>query len=68
MARLKQNTPVRREVSSEYISKYDRSSGEGVANTKEEANGRPIPSKGPGKAESVVIQLIIAVGGIYGSL
>ncbi|OLN93988.1 UDP-galactose transporter-like protein 1 [Colletotrichum chlorophyti] len=70
MARSKQAAPIRRQTSSEYISKRDTlartpSNGNGVAISK--TNGKvsasaPVEAKEPG-----ALQILIAVGGIYAS-
>jgi UDP-galactose transporter B1 len=72
MARSKP-TPIRRETSSEYISKYDRiPRNREVAETATngETNAAPVAAKqDPGdKKEAGVVQLVIAVAGIYASL
>lgn len=75
MARAKQPTPVRRELSSEYISKADRKS----PSEKEEAaavsgaGGSVEPPSSsslavPMKKEAGVVTLLIDVAGIYISL
>lgn len=80
MARTKQATPLRRDPSSEYISKSDKTgtpsrNSRGLGNSKSNGstNGNlvekvfeeivPIPRK-----EAGPLQLILAAGGIYGSL
>lgn len=76
MARSKQATPIRRETSSEYFSKEDRAkpavptwatsekatNGVAVAPTKKEEEA------GSKVVDGVVIKLVVAVAGIYGSL
>ena len=75
MARSKQATPLRRETSSEYFSKHTPSNG----TTKVPARNADAGDTGdmvPGIAASLVVerkdagivQLLIAVGGIYASL
>ena len=79
MGRTKQTTPLRREPSSEYTSKADRTprketagtilNGGDVFATKEDSNGdlvRPIVPDG--KKDAGILQLLFAAGGIYGSL
>jgi hypothetical protein len=57
---------MRRETSSEYISKHDRYSANGVAMN---GNGKvAVVSDAPAKKEPGLAQLAIAVAGIYGSL
>jgi UDP-galactose transporter B1 len=71
MARSKQATPVRREESSEFISKKDRVLQRSASDTKEangKAKGHHVAPKTSEKAEGGVLQLVIAVAGIYGSL
>lgn len=73
MARSKQATPIRRETSSEYFSKNDRAAprSKGASSPggkSEEANGYPVAPKKAAKVDGDVIQLVIAVAGIYGSL
>lgn len=71
MARSKQATPIRRETSSEYFSKQDRTprnKGAISGGKTEEANGHAAPLKKAGKVDGVVLQLVVAVAGIYGSL
>jgi solute carrier family 35 (UDP-galactose transporter), member B1 len=69
MARTKQPAPVRRETSSEYISKHDRvvkkgTVSNGTANGKDE-----VPPISAGFEKNTgLLQVAIAVGGIYGSL
>ncbi|KAL1857455.1 hypothetical protein VTK73DRAFT_8085 [Phialemonium thermophilum] len=72
MARSKQATPSRRQVSSEYISKLDRkppgldhSAANGQSNGHAHANALA-PGK-QDKSDGVVLQLVVAVAGIYGS-
>ncbi|KAK5664029.1 hypothetical protein OQA88_243 [Cercophora sp. LCS_1] len=64
MARSKQATPVRREPSSEYVSKYDRSPSNSKPNGKAEVS-RPVAA--PAKKEAGIVTLIIDVAGIYAS-
>jgi solute carrier family 35 (UDP-galactose transporter), member B1 len=67
MARSKQATPVRREVSSEYISKQTIAQAKREAS--ELANGRAKAEMMPvDKKDAGVTQLVIAVAGIYASL
>lgn len=71
MARVKQATPLRRDPSSEYISKEDRTprSLEKSNGTNGHANGsvlKAVEAKKP--KEAGALQLLFAVGGIYGSL
>lgn len=77
MARTKQATPVRRNPSSEYISKEDRTPIRSLID-KELTNGTTNGHTKESLLESVVpkahqkeagaLQFLIAVGGIYGSL
>jgi UDP-galactose transporter B1 len=76
MARTKQATPLRREPSSEYISKNEgpgtpSRSPRNLNKEKEAANGlangsivKPVAEV----KEAGALQLVFAVGGIYGSL
>lgn len=81
MARTKQAAPVRREPSSEYVSKLDRESA--LLAKQQELNGQAATavgaSNGSAKAKAAasgtsaksaagVRQVAIAVAGIYGSL
>lgn len=76
MARSKQATPIRRQTSSEYFSKADAlartpSHGNGVATTatSSKSNGKVSVPAAPVEAkEAGVVQILIAVGGIYASL
>lgn len=75
MARTKQATPVRREVSSEYLSKHDRIPKEnGSASPNGEANGHVARALSEAstaklsKKEAGLVTLIIDVAGIYASL
>jgi hypothetical protein len=74
MARTKQATPIRREPSSEYISKSDRSPKRMVATPTEvspKANGKAAGgavAPAPSTKEAGVVTLIIDVAGIYASL
>jgi UDP-galactose transporter B1 len=71
MARIKQATPLRRDPSSEFISREDRSprSIEKSNGTNGNANGSVLKALDPKKPnEAGVVQLLLAVGGIYGSL
>ena len=68
MARVKQATPIRREVSSEFF-QHQNSSGSLKKTISREvreeiADAIPIDSK----SDPGVVQLAIAVGGIYASL
>ena len=72
MARVKQATPLRRDPSSEFISREDRSP-RSVEKTSNGMNGytngsvvRAIAPKQP--KEAGLVQLLFAAGGIYGSL
>lgn len=67
MARTKQPVPIRRDVSSEYTGKHDRTSPNGKDLMGKGANG--VASKDAGSTSSAgVLQLLICVAGIYGSL
>lgn len=80
MARTKQATPLRREPSSEYFSKNEGGgtpsrSPRNLDKEKERSNGhailngdlvKPVPL--PEVKEAGALQLVFAVGGIYGSL
>lgn len=68
MARSKQATPVRREPSSEYVSKYDRSPSNGKPNGKPDASQLAAAPATPAKKDAGVVTLIIDVAGIYASL
>jgi solute carrier family 35 (UDP-galactose transporter), member B1 len=78
MARSKQATPLRREVSSEYTSKADRTPRKADKDTESthksivtngHANGKAAAGNAPYEQKQAGIpQLIIAVGGIYASL
>ncbi|KAM7202108.1 UAA transporter family domain containing protein [Naviculisporaceae sp. PSN 640] len=73
MARTKQATPVRREVSSEYLSKHDRAPKEsGSVSPNGEANGHvaraaEVSTAKLSKKEAGLVTLIIDVAGIYAS-
>ncbi|CAI4212113.1 unnamed protein product [Parascedosporium putredinis] len=62
MARTKQATPLRREASDEYFSRRDSSNGGVVISTPVEKTKAE-----PEKREAGVLELAIAVGGIYAS-
>ncbi|KAK0623523.1 UAA transporter [Immersiella caudata] len=64
MARAKQATPIRREPSSEYVSKQDRAVSKSYSNGN--ANGAPV-GKPTAKSEAGVVTLVIDVAGIYAS-
>ena len=71
MARTK-GTPIRRETSSEYISKHDRTPRNATA-SKGAANGNLASAEVPPisavlEKNNGLLQVAIAVGGIYGSL
>jgi UDP-galactose transporter B1 len=73
MARVKQATPLRRDPSSEFISREDRSprSAEKTSNgtTNGHTNGSLLKALAPKPAkEAGLLQLLIGAGGIYGSL
>lgn len=71
MARVKQATPLRRDPSSEYISREDRSprSTEKSNGTNGHTNGSVLKALDPKPAkEAGIVQLLFAAGGIYGSL
>lgn len=78
MARSKQAVPVRREPSSEYISKQDRfsknaadvaGSTNGYGNGNGNGNGNAMVAARPREdAVAGVFQLLVCVGGIYASL
>jgi hypothetical protein len=78
MARTKQPTPLRRETSSEYfskdqnntelpalLSKEKRSNDDAVTQQREQSVLAKAPAS---KVDNTIVQLIIAVAGIYGSL
>ena len=65
MARTKQAAPIRREPSSEYVSKLDR---EAAIAAKKQEDAVAAAVKAPAKATAGVQQAMIAVLGIYGSL
>jgi len=72
MARTKA-TPVRREISSEYISKHDRTprngaAGGGPPEGKEAVADEVPPMSAVLDKNNGLVQVAIAVGGIYGSL
>ncbi len=65
MARSKQANPMRREASSEYTGKHDRLPANGSA----VANGKAVAAAAaPREKDNGLKQVVIAVGGIYGSL
>lgn len=67
MARTKQPVPIRREVSSEHTGKYDRIMPNGAELVGKDAND--VASKDAALSSSAgVLQLLICVAGIYGSL
>jgi solute carrier family 35 (UDP-galactose transporter), member B1 len=75
MARTKQATPVRRNPSSEYISKEDRTPIRNLERalngaTNGHVNGSVLGSLVPKaqQKEAGALQFLVAVGGIYGSL
>lgn len=68
MARSKQATPVRREPSSEYVSKYYRSPSNGKANDEADISQRTATPAIPAKKDAGIVTLIIDVAGIYASL
>lgn len=75
MARTKQATPIRREPSSEYISKSDRSPKRMVATPADasptangNANSAAVAPAPPSTKDAGVVTLIIDVAGIYASL
>lgn len=67
MARIKQARPIQREPSSEFISKHDRPPPPGAENGKAKAESRAVAATEM-HAEAGLMQLVIAVAGIYGSL
>jgi UDP-galactose transporter B1 len=71
MARVKQATPLRRDPSSEFISREDRNprSLEKSNGANKDTNGSVLNALAPKQPkEAGVVQLLLAVGGIYGSL
>lgn len=66
MARIKQARPIQREPSSEFISKHDRPPPPGAENGKAKAESRAVAATEM-HAEAGLMQLVIAVAGIYGS-
>lgn len=68
MARTKQPAPIRREVSSEYTGKHDRTTPNGKEVTGKGANGVASSMDAPSGSSAGVLQLLICVAGIYGSL
>lgn len=73
MARTKQATPIRRELSSEYASKHDRIPKESPSVSNGKANGHvaaraDTPKPTTTKKEAGLVTLIIDVAGIYASL
>ena len=73
MARIKQATPLRRDPSSEFISREDRTPRytEKTSNgsTNGHANGSVLDALAPKPAKDAgILQLLIGAGGIYGSL
>ena len=72
MARSKQVTPIRREPSSEYVSKQDRGTPgqESAVFSKATSNGNAYGGhvEQSAKRETGVVTLIIDVAGIYASL
>jgi solute carrier family 35 (UDP-galactose transporter), member B1 len=70
MARAKQATPIRREPSSEYVSKHDRtlqSNGKANGNANANAIGTQT-AKLPARKDAGIATLVIDVAGIYASL
>lgn len=73
MARVKQATPLRRNPSSEYTSKEDRTPRGAEKKANGTTNGHPdgglLNALAPKPAkEAGILQLLIGAGGIYGSL
>lgn len=66
MARIKQARPIQRDPSSEFISKHDRPPPPGAENGKAKAESRAVAATEM-HAEAGLMQLVIAVAGIYGS-
>ncbi|KAL8409053.1 hypothetical protein RB594_007484 [Gaeumannomyces avenae] len=66
MARVKQARPIQRELSSEFISKHDRPPPPGAENAKAKAESRAVAAADT-RPEAGVMQLMVAVAGIYGS-
>jgi UDP-galactose transporter B1 len=67
MARSKQAPPIRREASSEYFSR--KSSFQGSGDSAKQSNGKvAAPAPRAEAKEAGVLQLLIAVAGIYASL
>lgn len=67
MARAKQARPTQREPSSEFISKHDRPRPGGAINGRAE-DGRGVVPVVDVRRDAGLLQLVIAVAGIYGSL
>ncbi|KAB5570409.1 UAA transporter [Coniochaeta sp. 2T2.1] len=67
MARTKQATPLRRETSSEYFSKHDRTPKKEAQLSNGDALRRVASAATPSTGDNTVVQLVIAVSGIYGS-
>lgn len=69
MGRTKQPAPMRREVSSEYTGKHDRTTPNGGKEViGKGANGVASSKDVPSGSSAGVLQLLICVAGIYGSL
>jgi solute carrier family 35 (UDP-galactose transporter), member B1 len=72
MARSKQVTPMRRETSTEYFSRHNSASKRGGDATNQSngkaASGSLADDLAVDKKDAGVLQLAIAVGGIYASL
>ena len=68
MARTKQATPLRRETSSEYFSINDRTPKKEAQLSNGDALRQVAQAATPQKGDNTIIQLVIAVSGIYGSL
>lgn len=78
MARTKQVKPIERQPSSEYVGGQNKTSGKQQVDSamahSDKPNGalksstRAVPAAAAEQADAGVLQLVIAVAGIYGSL
>lgn len=69
MARSKQ-VPTKRTTSSEFFNKQTSKweDANGAPSSNGDAAGQPVKAAAPSKAEAGIVQLVIAVSGIYASL
>lgn len=67
MARTKQPAPIRREISSEYTGKHDRIIPNGKEMVGKSAYGL-VGKDAASNSSAGILQLLICVAGIYGSL